>query len=577
MPTSNPTNLGHPYSTYADEQAKAKQYAGRFVHQIPSTDVFTSPVDGKTFKPFESEVAVDNDGFLGFIHWENDSEFKFVSRTKEIYEQMKSLIGSGILDKLIGVNNNLEFYYAYKNANNFYPNPSLAFPYSYNYFSVHADATSDSVLTTTISNSPEQASNGKLPLVKLDVNSDVSFMKLPNFITQTDAGFGNGKLFIVRFYTQNTGADDPVIAEKLFQVRSISNLPTSGTTSQTPISMKITNSSVGTLRLSNTGDYVLVVNQSDDLTKLKFYGVVYYGVNVAASTVEYYYRNLEIDDSSIVADGSTIKVKCVTEGVTLTANVLVKVVPNTSIDHVAIVSWLDSKSGDGTSYQTTGYCRVFGSTGAGNLMDITDTITITDGSGVAFTNDKEKIRFNYTWSSVLDNQFFQLAFSSDTYDINVTEASKFHLHFPTVNQITNVEKHSAYTKSVLAAASAGGDTYTDYCTVRITNGGATPTVTGVTFRLNGTTASDAESYKKIVANSISIEGIGDTFGIRIRKIDDTDVCLVTGKNFSDISSGVLNLSESAKTAIDSSEVLIVEFLTSDDVVRSAYIANVENN
>lgn len=577
MPTSNQTNLGHPYSTYADEQARAKQYAGRFVHQIPSTDVFTLPVDGKTFKPFESEVAVDSDGFMGFIHWESDTAFKFVSRTREIYEQMKSLIGSGILDKLVGVNNNLEFYYAYKNVNNFYPNASLSFPYSYNYFSVHPDATSDSVLTATVSDTPERASNGKLPLTKLDVNSDVSFMKLPNFTTQTDTGFGNGKLFIIRFYTQNTGGDDPVIAEKLFQVRSVSNLPASGTTSLIPIALKITNSSVGSLRFANNGEYVLVVNQSDDLTKLKFYGVVYYGINAAASTVEYYYRNLEIEDGDVIIDGSKIRVKCVTDGVTLSANVTVRVIPNTSIDHVAIVSWLDSKSGEGASYQTTGYCRVFGSTGAGNLMDITDTVTISDGSGVAFTAEDGKIKFNYTWSSVLDNQFFQLTFASDTYDINVSEASKFHLHFPTVNQITNVDKYSAYTKSVLAAASAGGDTFTDYCTVQITNGGATPTVSGLTFRLNGSTATDTDSYKKIVMNSVSTEGLGDTFGIRMRKVDGSDVCLITGKDFSEISSGILTLSETSQTAFTASDVLIVEFLTSENVVRSAYVANVVNN
>ena len=553
-----PTDLQYPYTTRAQESARASQERGRFVQQVPVTDAF------ETLEPFQNELVIDKDGFIGFMNEKEVGNFEVVSRTKEVYNSLTSIISSGILDKLIGINNNIEFYYSYRYNTYIYPNKSLMFPKSYKYFSVHLNGSSDSILLSDRSAARVEQTNGKLPMVQKTPDDPDSFTYIPDFIVKNSTGLENGNMYIIRFYETNNGTD-PIIAEKLFQIRVTSADAPSGTTTKIPISMRLTNTSVGTLKMKPDGNYVLYVQQRDDLTKIKFYGVVYYGDTETSKVVDYYYRDFVCEDPII--DQTVVTVKYNEGSVNLSTRVTVSVTANPNVDKLCVVTWLGSTTSPNKIYN--GNYLVFASSANGSLFDVTKSVVVTENTGrVNFTAPISEApvgtpgTFNMNYADEVSGTNLDLTISTDNYTVTVvTETTASKIHIPTSNDLENGMKYSAYIVKVFTP----GTDYTDYCSfVTDTRSGA---VKSIKVRYAGSDTPTKEQLKKLVLNSTNITGITDssTFSIRVKTVNDVDVINpVTGISFASYNDdGIISLEQSSltlRTPVVKNDVLIVEFI-----------------
>lgn len=451
-------NLENPYSTMAEEQAEANQKRGRFALQAPPTKFFES----NDAKPYQNEIAIDEDGYVGFYNKIDDSRTEFVSRERQLADQLISVVNTGILDKIVGINNNLEFYYAYRNNANVYPNNSISFPNVYKFFSLHVEQNGASILNATINNVSENARNGKLPLTAIDPNDANSYRKLPNFSVTGTTGLDNGSICIIRFYESNSTTSDPIISEKNIQIR-IATGSTGAPSELIPVAIRITNTSVGTIKMRSDGSYVFTVRNSDDLTRVKFYGVVYYSIP-GSTTAEYYYRDFEYDGQ--IQDGSTITVKYTEPGsdIMLQSSVVCKIVENPVLTKIQMIAWTDSL--ETNAFQ--GKYRVYGSYGTSGLFDITSDVDVEVNNipgGVLSFTPADGI-FDMNWRADIGLTFAELTLSSATYTLPNTQVSDFQLHIPTNDQVVAKDIYSIFIKNQMED---GEGNWTDYLKISKNN------------------------------------------------------------------------------------------------------------
>ena len=514
-------NLENPYTTLADEQTEGNQKRGRFALQAPPTKFFES----NGTKPYQNELAIDDEGFVGFYNKIDDTRTVFVSRERQLADQLISVVNTGILDKIVGMNNNLEFYYAYRNNANVYPNNSISFPSAYKYFSLHVEQGGASILNATLDNPVVNASNGKLELVAIDPDDPNSFRKLPNFSVTGTTGLENGSICIIRFYETNDSTSDPIISEKNIQIR-VATGSTGAASELIPVALRITNTSVGTIKMRSDGTYVFTVKNGDDLTRVKFYGVVYYSIP-GSTTAEYYYRNFEYDGQ--ILDGNTITVKYTEPGseIMLQASVACKIVANPILTKIQMIAWTDSL--EANTFQ--GKYRVYGSYGTSGLFDITSDVDVSvdniPGGVLSFT-PAEGI-FEMNWRADIGLTFADLTLSSATYTLPSTQVSDFHLHIPTNEQIVGKDIYSIFIKNQLED---GEGNWTDY--LKISKNSVSNGQFVLTMRFGGVDGlgSDTQSQKSNLGKILWGVGgdhvaEGQTIKIGIQEIGLSDTTTYT--------------------------------------------------
>lgn len=505
--TTTDPNLENPYSTNAEEQTAVKEYRGRFVHQIPTTDFFN---DGTNNTPYQNEVSVDGDGFLGFWNVDEQGNKTFVSKSKLILDQVKNIVNTGILDKVVGINNNLEFYHAYRAGSNVFPNSSLRFPNSYAFFSVHAAGVDTSILRNTITNPPVQATaNGLLPTTVVDQSDPNSFRYLPDFVVLNDGALSNGTMVTVKFYRNET--DNVVIAQKEMEIRVSSTVSTQASTAL-PLYLRITGTNAGTIKMKANGDYDLVIPKGTEAQSVKFYGVVYYsepGSNVAT----YYSRPLVSEGT--IEDNGTVTVKYTETGsnITVSRHVTVHVIENPTLTNIFVTSWYDGTEFVPDSPISCKY-KIFGTIDSGDstaIYDVTESVeVVADKQGFSFSPATRSYEIA---KAVLENRaeaYSNLTISSNVWNVGQSGSKRSFLHIPTTAEITSNIVKSIHSKRNCSSSTTETD-FVDYIEISKPTGESNTYTVNLRYSGIEGVGNQVEKLVKVInGGDVNPDGTSDT-------------------------------------------------------------------